>query len=250
MKSWQGKDSFIFYLEWKSALEKLEDRQLAEVTRGIMSFAETGIRPESKDITVNLILMIMCERIEKDGRKWALKCERNRQSIKDYWDALKGIDTADTNEYERKGTNTNEYERKGMNLPVYDMTGYESEGTGPERTGSDLRESESARAHEKNKKSAFGEFQNVFLSDEDIKRLRDEVPDIDTLIEKLSAYIATTGRTYQNHYAVLRKWNIEDRAKAKAGAKAKTPESSKPMDVSEWERNAADFYDQTIKGTV
>lgn len=248
MKSWQGKDSFIFYLEWKSALDKLEDIQLAEVTRGLMSYAETGIRPESKDVTVNLILMIMCERVEKDGRKWAAKCEKNRQSIKGYWDGLKGIDTADTNEYERKGTNTNEYERKGMNLAVYDMTGYEGEVTGLEMTGADVRESESARAHEKTKKSVFGAFQNVFLSDEDITRLRDEVPDIDTLIEKLSAYIASSGKSYQNHYAVLRKWNIEDRAKA--GAKEKKPESSKPADVSEWERKAADFYDQTIKVTV
>ncbi len=54
----------------------------------------------------------------------------------------------------------------------------------------------------------YGEFENVSLSESDIKKLQEKFPD-DYLerIEKLSAYIDSTGKEYKNHYATIVLWS-------------------------------------------
>lgn len=70
--------------------------------------------------------------------------------------------------------------------------------------------SESVCAH------ARGRYQNVFLSDTEITELQAELPDLwQQYVEKLSEYMASTGKTYKNHAATIRRWAAEDRRKGK-----------------------------------
>ena len=69
------------------------------------------------------------------------------------------------------------------------------------------RESESARA--------YGRYQNVFLSDEELADLQASFPTVwGQYIEKLSEYMASTGKRYQSHVATIRRWAGEDAKKA------------------------------------
>ena len=69
------------------------------------------------------------------------------------------------------------------------------------------RESESARA--------YGRYQNVFLTDEELADLQASFPTVwGQYIEKLSEYIASTGKRYQSHAATIRRWAGEDAKKA------------------------------------
>ena len=53
---------------------------------------------------------------------------------------------------------------------------------------------------------AYGRYQNVFLTDEELANLQAEFPAVwEPYIEKLSEYIASTGRRYQNHAATIRR---------------------------------------------
>ena len=63
---------------------------------------------------------------------------------------------------------------------------------------------------------ARGRYQNVFLLDTEITELQAELPDLwPQYVEKLSEYMASTGKTYQNHAATIRRWAAEDRRKGK-----------------------------------
>ena len=69
------------------------------------------------------------------------------------------------------------------------------------------RESESARA--------YGRYQNVFLTDEELADLQASFPTVwGQYIEKLSEYMASTGKRYQSHAATIRRWSGEDAKKA------------------------------------
>ena len=69
------------------------------------------------------------------------------------------------------------------------------------------RESESARA--------YGRYQNVFLTDEELADFQASFPTVwGQYIEKLSEYMASTGKRYQNHAATIRRWTSEDARKA------------------------------------
>ena len=53
----------------------------------------------------------------------------------------------------------------------------------------------------------YGEYKNVLLSDDDVEKLKAELPtDWVARIEKLSAYMESTGKKYKNHLATIRNW--------------------------------------------
>ena len=52
----------------------------------------------------------------------------------------------------------------------------------------------------------LGEYQNVFLTENEYRRLKADFSGLDSLIEQLSAYIQSTGKKYADHAATLRIW--------------------------------------------
>ena len=61
----------------------------------------------------------------------------------------------------------------------------------------------------------YGRYKNVFLSDGELTELQTELPTLwQTYIDRLSEYMASTGKQYQNHAATIRRWAAEDRKKA------------------------------------
>lgn len=58
-----------------------------------------------------------------------------------------------------------------------------------------------------------GQYQNVLLSEEEFTKLQSEFPiDYQERIERLSEYIASTGKTYKNHFVTIRSWARKDQA--------------------------------------
>mgnify|MGYP000002975920 FL=1 len=62
----------------------------------------------------------------------------------------------------------------------------------------------------------FGEYQNVFLTEMEYKRLKADFFGLDSLIEQLSAYIQSTGRKYADHAATLRIWAKRQKTERKS----------------------------------
>ena len=60
-----------------------------------------------------------------------------------------------------------------------------------------------------------GRYQNVFLTDGELADLQASFPTVwGQYIEKLSEYMASTGKRYQSHVATIRRWAGEDAKKA------------------------------------
>lgn len=63
----------------------------------------------------------------------------------------------------------------------------------------------------------YGAYKNVLFTDEEYAKLQAEYPaDYSERIERLSEYIASTGKSYKNHLATIRAWARKDSAKAGA----------------------------------
>ncbi|MBR6513911.1 MAG: DUF4373 domain-containing protein [Clostridia bacterium] len=58
-----------------------------------------------------------------------------------------------------------------------------------------------------------GKMNNIFLTEEEYGKLKTKYSDIDTLIDKLSLYMASTGKSYSSHYATLLRWSEEEKTK-------------------------------------
>lgn len=72
-----------------------------------------------------------------------------------------------------------------------------------------------------------GEYQNVLLTDSDLAKLKEEFPrDWQERIERLSSYMASTGKSYKSHLATIRNWARRDKQADKP--------AYKPTDDTEW----------------
>ena len=62
----------------------------------------------------------------------------------------------------------------------------------------------------KDERTAYGKYQNVFLSAEETEQLQTEVPLYREYIEKLSNYMQSSGKCYKDHAATIRSWYTQD----------------------------------------
>lgn len=73
-------------------------------------------------------------------------------------------------------------------------------------------------------KHKYGEYNNVLLTDDELDKLKSEYPDWAERIERLSSYVASTGKSYKSHYVTIRNWARKDTAQGKmTGRKEPVP---------------------------
>ncbi|MBR1383337.1 MAG: hypothetical protein IJ555_05935, partial [Ruminococcus sp.] len=79
----------------------------------------------------------------------------------------------------------------------------------------------------------YGEYKNVLLSDEELEKLKNELPgSYKDYIERLSEYMASKGTSYKSHFATLRSWARKDKKKQS---------NNSSYDLDEFEEFAKDF---------
>lgn len=60
-------------------------------------------------------------------------------------------------------------------------------------------------------KEKFGEFENVLLSADEFQKLKSKLGvETESYIERLSSYIASSGKKYKSHYATILSWTQKD----------------------------------------
>ena len=90
--------------------------------------------------------------------------------------------------------------------------------TGKDSVGEDIEEVKPPKPT----RHKYGYYEQVLLTDEDYKKLKEEFPhDYSERIARLDEYIASTGKKYKNHLATIRAWARKDTA-YKAGSKGKS----------------------------
>ena len=74
-------------------------------------------------------------------------------------------------------------------------------------------------------KHAHGFFANVLLTDDEMQKLADEIPNYEEYIENLSHYIESNGKKYKSHYATILMWHRMDREKLPAAPAETLPQT-------------------------
>lgn len=102
---------------------------------------------------------------------------------------------------------------------------------GKDRVGKDrLEEGNKAALPPKPARHQYGAYSNVLFTDDEFAKLKAEFPlDWGCRIERLSEYIASTGKRYKNHLATIRSW-------------AKKDEERKPKTAARDYGSPEDFY--------
>ena len=83
----------------------------------------------------------------------------------------------------------------------------------------------------KPKKNKYGEFNNVLLTKQELEKLKEKYPnDYLQRIERVSGYVASTGKSYKSHYATIINW-----------AKKDSPAQSKKQADTSWQQQIGEL---------
>lgn len=98
--------------------------------------------------------------------------------------------------------------------------------TQPNATDKDKEEDiDKDKEKDKKKQHKYGEYTNVLLTDEELDKLKAEYSDWEDRIERLSSYIASTGKAYKSHYATIRNWARKDTGRMNANVSDTRPDA-------------------------
>lgn len=87
-----------------------------------------------------------------------------------------------------------------------------SDGRNVSGSKNDINKNNIVRMREQ-ERNAHGSQKNVYISDEEYEALSAEFTECDEYIERLSLYMASTGKDYSSHAATVRKWTLQDKPK-------------------------------------
>lgn len=99
---------------------------------------------------------------------------------------------------------------------------------------------ESSKPATKKQKHKYGEYKNVLLTDEELEKLKTEYSDYEERIERLSSYVASTGKKYKSHYATIRNWARKD-AEVKPINRPAYQKQTKAEELDDFYRMASDW---------
>ena len=119
-----------------------------------------------------------------------------------------------------------------------------------DRTGDDSYHESYHESFEEPKKPSkpvkhkYGEYKNVLLTDEELDKLKEEYPDWEERIERLSSYVASTGKSYKSHYATIRNWARKDEQKPQNTRQTFYQKQTKADELDDFYKMAAEWGSQ------
>lgn len=177
-----SKDSFIFYTRYEDALLRLSPADRGEVLMACITYVARGENPVFESPVAEMLFSIIKQDIDADKKKYAARCEKNRENIRKRWN---------TNEYDRIRSNTKDTDNDKDN---------------------DNDKDKKENIKEKAPKHKYGTYAHVMLTDEELGRLNNDYGEEKTkkAIQVLDDYIEQSGRKYKNHNLPLRKWAFDE----------------------------------------
>lgn len=182
---------FPCYDSYLEKTRKLSDQELGRLFRALMYYHSTGERQELAG-RESMAFEFIADDIDRAGKAYEEKCHKAKKSAEKRY-------TDSTNACERMHSHTDEYE--SCQTKTKSKTKYKT---------NDISSDISAPAPEKQQKHKHGEYGNVLLTDEELQKLKAQFPDYLARIDRLSGYIASTGKSYKSHYATILNWARRD----------------------------------------
>lgn len=141
---------------------------------------------------------------------------KDRYNPTQYQEQFALLDVKDNNTYTEKDVATT-WQPNGNQLETqYSIDKYSIDKVSiVEDSISESSDSEPSPKPKKPVKHKYGEYSNVLLTDDELEKLKAEYIDWEERIERLSSYVASTGKTYKSHYATIRNWARKDATQPK-----------------------------------
>lgn len=192
--------AMLLHHEHYELIGRLTDEEAGMLFKAFYEYDINGKEPTFPDRSLELVFITISRFLDRNKVRYEEVSKARSEAAKRRWLALKAdadvlmqTDANVTKENEKE----NKKEKENKNPSETEIEREKENETAV------IREDESAAGDQK---KAYGEFQNVFLTDEEYCKLREKRGDVNNIIETLSAYMQSSGKEYNDHYAQLINW--------------------------------------------
>ena len=234
--------AFMVYKDWEELVNALDsDEEAGVLFKALFAFASRGERPQLEG-ALRMAFIVMTRQIERDGEKWEERCERNAENGRKGGRPRKATDKTKTERFSKKAgkadtdKDTDTDKDKDTDTEKERDKDITAVPAGPDGQAGPCGPAPSPAPT----RHRYGEYDNVLLSDEELEALKTELPDsYRDYIERLSEYMASSGKRYKSHLATIRSWAREDKDKHPSKPEPSPKETSYKVD--DWERFAMGY---------
>lgn len=227
-------------------LKLLSDEEAGILFKAIFRYEINGDIPGFEDRVMTMCFNIIKNFLDSNRTKYEEICQRRSAAAKKRWKESQ----TDTNECKsikvnayagNTNINTNTYSNDNTNSDINVNSDSYVNDSSYFNVDSDVSADNEKNDFSHTHKTPHGEFKNVFLSEEEYTKLKQRAADANKRIDSLSAYMKSSGKTYEDHYAQLLNWQIFAKNTPEVKQKTKKPpgERREPtFDVSEFTKKA------------
>lgn len=203
MSEQNKKKSFVVYTDWEESLSYFSDAEAGEIFRALFQYVKDGTTPEFSHHSLNAVFSFMRSALDRDLIAYEERCKKNKEN------GSKGGRPKKPNGYfekPKKADNDNVIDNENENDNVID----------------NVSENENV--------CIYGEFDNVFLTEEEHTHLQLLFPhSYNDIINKFSRGLKTYGYKYDCHYAAILQWVENDKKKQEQQSNTEAKTSNNPF---------------------
>ena len=213
--------AFNTYLDSQNKLEMLSDEQAGRLYKSLCQYAASGNAPDfADDPLLQYAFVDFSAQIDRDFEKYESTVEKRREAAKSRWNAEEQCETHIENANgctcindDANGCTCINENANGCKRCQEEEKEEEKEEKERSKEKEDKEEVKEEEYREKEyiKKEKCGVFKNVCLTETEIEKLKERFSDYRDRIERLSEYLASTGKRYKSHYAVILTWARKDK---------------------------------------
>ena len=199
-----GRSSFLVYLSYSDSVNLLTDEEAGIILKSMLQYA-SGEEPFITNGKVQILFSVMKSQYDRDNEKYILTCERRKAAAQKRYDSANAHNSMQLSQMHAIVTDKDKEEEEDKEKDK------EEDKDSPK---GEIYKNDGAKAPRTRHK--YGQYENVLLSDEELEKLKKEFPfDWEERIERVSSYVAATGKKYKNFLATIRNWANRDKEKQK-----------------------------------
>ena len=214
-------ETLVLFPELVSITRKFTDEQFGILMRAAFSYRFTGEVYDGEDMAIEVAFQTVANQIDR----YTEFCEKQSNNAKNTKDMPEETSCIQEQPSAAKCSQTEPEDAEESKMqqntpPIQSISNPCPIQSNPIQSRMDMADEPPISPPKKREeRHKYGEYKNVLLSDEELEKLQKELPDWQNMVERLSEYIASSGKKYKSHYATLRSWNRRE------------PKSNKPPQV-------------------
>ena len=215
-------------------LKLLTDSEAGQIIKAVFDYELNQVEPEFNDRTMKIVFFDIKRFLDSNKENYEKMCRQRSENAKKRWEKY-NLKSSESSQLQENATECNciqLYTAKGNSNCNPNSNCNSDSNCNSEQT---VLQNESDTYTDK---KAYGLFKNVYLTDDEYNLVKTSLTEGERRLDSFSAYMKSSGKSYNDHYARLINWSCFDNSTTSVTEKKPGERREPTFDVSEFTKKA------------